>query len=846
MLEYFNILNKLNNILKNFEKQRETIINDYPQTISSKQQAELNSRLENIEYKFSPDIKNTFNKLGSIIKTKRTEQEHFSTITLRKNGEFVKYILLGQNKITSKSLDMKSRLIPKIYSFPFTEGFYTNDYELGEYFATLLLIRLLSTSPLNKLQLILIDTKSIGKHFKSIRKILHNDFIYNQRILTYGKEIAQSLKDLADYMESILQNQLVGYKDWASFNADNPKMPLPLKVLIIFGFDNEFNTESMLYLSRITRFGIEAGILPIIILDKDIESSNDRNKKAVLENIANFKNIDNFLDETIPNLESLELKPHLEKLPSENELEQFLDSINEFYNLDSQIKYNIGDLLEDNAFFSKNSADGICVPIAKDMNERIVEFKIGFVDSEHHTLIGGRSGSGKSNFLHALISSLAFHYPPDELELFLLDYKEGVEFNAYTNPILKHASLVAIHSDVQYGKSFLEYIIESKNERAELFKKHNVKEFKDYRKIGKLARLVIIIDEFQVLLMNGKISMQIISLFVEILRKGRSYGIHLVLSTQSLRGIQADIGSMKGQIGNRIALLMDVQDSMNILSNDNSAAANLSGKPYGILNFNGGVKESNILVKLPFASETSLKQILHKIAKETKRSKISETRIYDGEEIIYLPKSFSNLVKECLRLGVVNNYRQDNLDISFLNGGHLAICAREKRDILESIKLSLDRDRLIFIQKEEDFDSILSHLEDGDLGNKQDLIESQNETLTRFIVFENYDKFTKYFIPSTPLSLKDETKRFKEFIENNSNIIMIFCVERAKQTFSGNKIVDYIDHFVVLNAGMPSVKQVLASEADQISHLELAHKNFYYNKLNGEIVEFKSYKAKNA
>jgi len=48
-----------------------------------------------------------------------------------------------------------------------------------------------------------------------------------------------------------------------------------------------------------------------------------------------------------------------------------------------------------------------------------------------HALITGQTGSGKSNLLHMLISSLAIVYPPDELQMYLIDFKEGVGFKSY-------------------------------------------------------------------------------------------------------------------------------------------------------------------------------------------------------------------------------------------------------------------------------------------------------------------------------------------------------------------------------------------------------------------------------
>ncbi len=132
-----------------------------------------------------------------------------------------------------------------------------------------------------------------------------------------------------------------------------------------------------------------------------------------------------------------------------------------------------------------------------DINHKEVCFEIG--NEQNHTLICDHSGSGKSNFLHVLIQNLAFYYDPDEVQLFLLDYKEGVEFNAYTDPILEHARLVSVASSVGFGVSFLSWLCDEMTKRSELFKQFKVKDLSDYRKHEKMARLIVVIDEFQVL-----------------------------------------------------------------------------------------------------------------------------------------------------------------------------------------------------------------------------------------------------------------------------------------------------------------------------------------------------------
>ena len=85
--------------------------------------------------------------------------------------------------------------------------------------------------------------------------------------------------------------------------------------------------------------------------------------------------------------------------------------------------------------------------IGKTINGKLQN--ITFEDSFVHALIAGTTGSGKSALLHTIILSLALKYSPEELELYLLDFKEGLEFNAYKN--LPHAKLVSIKSDRELG-----------------------------------------------------------------------------------------------------------------------------------------------------------------------------------------------------------------------------------------------------------------------------------------------------------------------------------------------------------------------------------------------------------
>ncbi len=117
-----------------------------------------------------------------------------------------------------------------------------------------------------------------------------------------------------------------------------------------------------------------------------------------------------------------------------------------------------------------------------------------------HMLIAGKTGSGKSTLLHVIITNLALWYSPDEVELYLIDFKKGVEFKTYATHRLPHARAVAIESDREFGLSILQRLDAEMTRRGELFRPAGVQDIAAYREAtGKtLPRTVLIVDEFQV------------------------------------------------------------------------------------------------------------------------------------------------------------------------------------------------------------------------------------------------------------------------------------------------------------------------------------------------------------
>lgn len=102
-------------------------------------------------------------------------------------------------------------------------------------------------------------------------------------------------------------------------------------------------------------------------------------------------------------------------------------------------------------------------------------------ETAQHALVAGKTGSGKSTLLHVLITTLALNYSPDEIELYLIDFKKGVEFKRYATHRLPHARVIAIESEREFGLSVLEGIDAELKLRGDLFRQGGADNLKNYR-----------------------------------------------------------------------------------------------------------------------------------------------------------------------------------------------------------------------------------------------------------------------------------------------------------------------------------------------------------------------------
>ncbi len=241
----------------------------------------------------------------------------------------------------------------------------------------------------------------------------------------------------------------------------------------------------------------------------------------------------------------------------------------------------------------------------------------------HHALIAGRTGSGKSNLLHVIITTLALKYSPREVELYLIDFKKGVEFKSYANHALPHARVIAIESEREFGLSVLQGLDAEMQRRGEAFRAVAANDLAEYREKTntQLPRLILIVDEFQEFFSEDDgIGRQAAGILDRLVRQGRSFGIHLLLGSQSLAGSYTLARSTLDQMQIRIALPCSEADSRLILADDNPAARLLSRPGEAIYNAASGLVEGNQMFQVALFSDEDREHYLQAIGRKVGRA----------------------------------------------------------------------------------------------------------------------------------------------------------------------------------------------------------------------------------
>ena len=242
-------------------------------------------------------------------------------------------------------------------------------------------------------------------------------------------------------------------------------------------------------------------------------------------------------------------------------------------------------------------------------------FSMGSASDVYHGLIAGATRTGKTSFLNQLVTQACEQYTPEQLQFFMFDFKEGVSFALFEQ--LAHVPV--LHLDNEDHHALLHYLQLFAAEiaaRSKQFKAagRTISTIAAYNKQMKslgqkpLPYWLLVVDEVQSLFEQDRgVTREIAQAIKELARKGGAFGLHMLFSTQTYRGVELDAGA-KSQFGLRMGFrLQNSMDCRYLFDRDNDAPLDIP-RYHAIYNALGGDAAANQLVTLDYIAEEEVDQ----------------------------------------------------------------------------------------------------------------------------------------------------------------------------------------------------------------------------------------------
>ncbi|TWT94293.1 FtsK/SpoIIIE domain-containing protein [Neorhodopirellula pilleata] len=480
-----------------------------------------------------------------------------------------------------------------------------------------ILWRVLSSAMPGRAKVTLIDANSRGQHFAPFMALAdHDPLLIHHRVWTTSDKISQRLSELTHHVENVLQASLRDrFERIEDYNEVAGSLAEPYHAIAAVGLPEGLSRESYMHLQSLIQSGLRCGVFVILVLEQgrvwppelpkieseklirivydSTSSSSEKVGESENEQIGNShwvcqsSGLGDWEFWPAPPPPQAIRDPLVRRIGKAS-----LEAARVVVELESLLPGERVPASEDTG----STDTGIAITIGSQGAGRTRSLLLG-EGVRQHVLIAGKTGSGKSTLLHSIITAGAAQYTPDQLQFYLLDFKKGVEFKVYADTGLPHARVIGIESEREFGRSVLQRLDQELTTRGEAFRDASVQElgeFRSRRPDTVMPRIVLVVDEFQELFTrDDTLAADCTGLLDRLVRQGRSFGIHVILSSQSLAGTNSLPRATLGQMAVRIAMQCSESDAALILADDNTAARLLSRPGEAIYNDASGLLEGN-------------------------------------------------------------------------------------------------------------------------------------------------------------------------------------------------------------------------------------------------------------
>lgn len=279
-----------------------------------------------------------------------------------------------------------------------------------------------------------------------------------------------------------------------------------------------------------------------------------------------------------------------------------------------------------------SSANGISVPIGIDVQTGSPSY-FSLTEEKPYALIVGDVDVGKSSALHCLTLQMMANYAPSEVRIAIGDFKDGCEFNTYVRSGVLSVDAVVNSQDPDTMSSFLGFYVAEMHRRQVLFNTtaeqcgRIIRKYETYREacsdhgLPHVPRICLIIDEFQSLFDSPVAGTS--ALLSELVRKGRTFGIHIIMASQRAVSDNPRNGfssELKNYFTTRMVFRCPQQAARSMLSercadtgreNSGIPGAALLKKGHCIVNtYMGQNERDNSTIQCFYASDSAIEKVI--------------------------------------------------------------------------------------------------------------------------------------------------------------------------------------------------------------------------------------------
>jgi S-DNA-T family DNA segregation ATPase FtsK/SpoIIIE len=485
----------------------------------------------------------------------------------------------------------------------------------------------------SKIRFTMYDPVELGAFFSDyhqLNKEITGGFIYHT-IDELNEILDSTLRHISMVVQKILTNK---YQTLDEFNENNIELAEPFRLLIINDFPKSFDDYQLGKIKQILASGPKCGVYTIMIGSISLLGLSPINSL----NVAKITPILNEIN-----------------------VDHIIELINQGTTAAGTVTVDLNTILSDEtSWWTNDSSTSITLPLGKKGKE--IQSLIFDNKDDNQALMVGKPGSGKSNLLHVIILLAITKYGPSDLEIYLIDFKGGVEFMSYAEHNIPQLRTVALESDREFGLSVIDGVDKELMRRETLFRNsgaQNIAQYNEKNPDKKIPRILFIVDEFQEFFkIEDDIKEQVSLKYDNIIRKGRAFGINSLFSSQTLDGHSIP-RSTKELIDIRIALMCGDNDVREIMDDKNLAAKDLSRPGEAIYNAENGKTNGNQRFQAVFVERSDINQIISKVANKSTSGHITKDRfIFRGDLLAQITKdnhpinNSENLKFRALRLWI--------------------------------------------------------------------------------------------------------------------------------------------------------------------------------------------------